>query len=114
MEVRRAVLAALALATAGAARFATAGDGEEAARLHPWMVAAAGLLVLVAALLAPFRRTRRLAAAMIVAGACLLPVYTLAVASLHAVGAVRWPGGVRVQQPAVRRHARAGGRVLRR
>ncbi len=93
--MKASLLLSLALAAAGAARFATAGDGEEAARLHPWMVAAAGLLVLVAALLAPFRRTRRLAAAMIVAGACLLPVYTLAVASLHAVGAVRWPDPLR-------------------
>ncbi|HET9298439.1 MAG TPA: WD40 repeat domain-containing protein [Candidatus Polarisedimenticolaceae bacterium] len=89
--MRSSLLLGMAVAAAGAVRFATAPDGEEAARMHPWMLAAAGLLLLLAVLLAPFRRTRPMGSVMVATGAFLLPVYTLTVVGLHAMGAVRWP-----------------------
>jgi len=89
--VKTILLAVLATAGAGAARFALAADGEEAARTHPWMLALAGVLILIAGLAAPFRRGGALASSAVLAGALLLPLYTLAVLGLHASHAVRWP-----------------------
>lgn len=95
------VVVALFLAAMGAVRFATAPDGYQAARQHVLLLASAALLVLLGLIAAPFRRARPLAARVTLAGALLLPLYTLATLALHGAGAVHWadlpPGDSRLR-----------------